>query len=305
MGALPQRQRVAAYAVIVRDGRILLSRLSARITRDELWTLPGGGVDHGEDPRDAVLREIHEETGLRAEVAERPRVYSAHAPTAWRDGARVDAHALRIVYDGWVPPGAPEPRVLEVDGSTAEAAWIALPDVRSGAVPVVSLVTEALEDHEPFQRQRVAAYALIRRPGAVLLTRISPVGHHRGSWTLPGGGVGHGERPAAALAREVAEECGVACTVGELLDVHDVHFTGVAPSGRVEDFHGVHLIFAAAVPVDAEPRVVEIDGTTDRAAWVQVADIESATVPVLDVVTHALGLDHGGARTATQRAPYP
>ena len=122
MAGLPKRQRVAAYAVIIRDGRILLSRLSPSITSEELWTLPGGGLDHGEDPRDAVIREIYEETGLHAVVGETARVYSAHLPGVWRDGRRVDAHALRIVYDGWVPIDAPEPRVVEVDGSTAEAA---------------------------------------------------------------------------------------------------------------------------------------------------------------------------------------
>ena len=85
MVALPKRQRVAAYAVILRDGEILLSRLSATVTPDELWTLPGGGLDHGEDPRDAVVREVHEETGLHAVVGETARVYSAHLPGVWRD----------------------------------------------------------------------------------------------------------------------------------------------------------------------------------------------------------------------------
>ena len=208
MAMVPQRQRVAAYAVIVRDDRILLSRLAERVTRDELWTLPGGGLDHGEDPRDGVVREVSRRPACMRRWATGPGP-SAHLPGAWRDGARVDAHALRIVYDGWVPRGSPEPRVVEVDGSTAEAAWVALDDVRSGAVPVVPMVTEVLGDLAPLQRQRLAAYAVIRRDDAVLLTRISPVGHHSGSWTLPGGGVDHGERPAVALAREVAEECGV------------------------------------------------------------------------------------------------
>lgn len=291
MGVVPQRQRVAAYAVIVRDEEILLCRLAERVTKDELWTLPGGGLDHGEDPRAAVLREIHEETGLTADVGERPRVYSAHSPSLWREGGRFDYHALRIVYDGWVPPGSPEPRVVEVDGSTVEAAWVPVADVHAGEVPVVAMVTEALADLQPSRRQRLAAYALVRRDDTVLLTRISARGHHRGAWTLPGGGVDHGEPPAVALAREVAEECGVPCTVADLLDVHDVHFTGVAPSGRLEDFHGIHLIFAAAVPADAQPRVVETDGTTDAVAWVSLADIGSGAVPVLEVVRHALGLD--------------
>lgn len=288
MASTPKRQRVAAYAVIVRDDQILLSRLSPMVTHEELWTLPGGGLDHGEDPRDAVIREIHEETGLDAEVSDTARVYSAHMPQAWRGGRRVNAHAVRIVYEGWVAPGSPEPRVVEVDGSTIESAWQPLAAVRDGSLPVTPLVVEALVDHQPFRMQRLAAYALVRRGGAVLLTRISRLGHHSGSWTLPGGGVHHGEPPVAALVREVREECGVEVTVGDLLVVHDTHFTGTAPSGRLEDFHGVHLVYAATVPDGAEPRLTEQDGTTDAVAFVPVADIESGAVPVLDVVRHAL-----------------
>ena len=302
MGSLPKRQRVAAYAVILRVGpgptgaqQILLSRLAERITNDELWTLPGGGLDHGEDPRDAVLREVREETGLDADVGETARVYSAHLPGVWRDGRRVDAHALRIVYDGWVAPDAPEPRVVEVDGSTSEAAWQSVDDVVDGRLPVAPLVLEALADHQPFRKQRVGAYALIRRDtpsavgeGDVLLVQFSQRGFHTGSWSLPGGGVEHGESPRPALEREVREECGVACAVGELLAVHDEAFSGTAPSGRFEDYHAVLLVFAATVEPDADPRVAEVGGTTEAAAWVPVADVRAGTLPVLDVVRRAL-----------------
>ncbi|PUA82544.1 NUDIX domain-containing protein [Nocardioides currus] len=296
MPTLPRRQRVAAYAVIMRvtsRPEVLLCRLAPRISRTELWTLPGGGLDHGEDPRDALLREIVEETGLSATVGDTAHVYSAHLPRASRDGVMTDFHALRIVYDAWVPSDAPAPRVVEVDGSTVEAAWHPLERVVDGTVPVVAMVGEALADHLPFQLQRVAAYAVIRRGSAVLLTRLSARAHHAGAWTLPGGGVDHGEPPADALAREVAEECGVECEVGRLLDVHDTHFAGTAPSGRVEDFHGVHLVFAATIADDADPRVAEVGGTTDDVAWVEVADVESGNVPVLDLVRHALGLAGG------------
>jgi 8-oxo-dGTP pyrophosphatase MutT (NUDIX family) len=161
-------------------------------------------------------------------------------------------------------------------------------DVLSGTLAVTDIVTESLADHRPFRLQRVAVYALVRRGGEVLLTRLSHRGAHPGAWTLPGGGLDHGETPRDALAREVREECGVACEVGDLLDVHDTHFQGTAPSGRFEDFHGVHLVFRGSVPEDEEPRVVETEGTTDAVAWVPVADIESGAVRVLDVVRAAL-----------------
>ncbi len=283
---------MGAYAVMLREreGRveILLSRLAERVSRVEQWTLPGGGIDHGEDPRAGVIREIREETGLDATVGDTAHVYSAHLPRASRDGLFVDAHAIRIVYDGWVAPDAPAPRVLEVDGSTSEAAWKLLDDVVSGAVPVAGLVTEALVDHLPVRLQRVAAYAVVRRGDDVLLTRLSARAAHPGLWTLPGGGVDHGEHPSLALAREVEEECGLPCEVGALVGIHDTHFVGHAPSGRIEDYHGVHLLFSATVG-DGEPHVAEIDGTTDAVDWVRVVDVESGAVEVLEVVRHALG----------------
>src|SRR3546814_14374088 len=115
MGRLPKRQRVAAYAVIIRGDRILLSRLAPRISRTPLWTLPGGGLDHGEDPREAVLREIHEETGLDAVVSERARVSSPHNPNDTHGERLADDHALGTVQVGGVPKEATEPR--EGDGA--------------------------------------------------------------------------------------------------------------------------------------------------------------------------------------------
>ena len=132
--------------------------------------------------------------------------------------------------------------------------------------------------------------AAVLRDGRVLAARRTAPAAAAGRWELPGGKVEPGESPAEALVREVREECGVECEVGDLLDVHDLHFSGTAPSGRLEDYHGVHLLFAATVPDHAEPRVTEVDGTTDAVAWVPVREIESGTVPVLDVVRHALQL---------------
>lgn len=265
-------QRVAAYAVIIRDDRILLSRLAERLTSKELWTLPGGGLEHGEDPRDAVVREVHEETGLDVEIGETAHVYSSHQRNTWRQGRRADAHSLRIVYDGWVPVDSPEPQVVEVDGSTVEAAWKPLADVLGGAVPTVALVTEVLEQHRVFRLQRVAAYALVVRDGHVLLTRNSARGPHPGTWTLPGGGIDHGEDPRTSVVREVREETGLVCTPGDVLDVTSTHFEGTAPSGRREDFHALQVVFEAAVE-EGEPTVLESGGTTDAAAWVPLAGL--------------------------------
>lgn len=290
---MPNRvQRVAAYAVIIRDEQILLSRLAPRVSRHEQWTLPGGGLDHGEDPRDAVVREVHEETGLDVTIGDTAHTFSLHLPDTWRRGRRVDAHSLRIVYSGFVPIDAPEPHVIEVEGSTIEAAWKPLAGVLDGSVPTVSLVKEALAAHRPYRWQRLAAYALIRRAddaeAEVLLVRTSARGFHTGLWSLPGGGVEFGEHPVDAVVREIQEETGLECRPGDLIAVTNEVVAGTAPNGRDEELQTVGHVYAATVPDTDAPLGGEQGGTSDQAAWVRVADVLDGTVPVVDLVRQAL-----------------
>jgi 8-oxo-dGTP diphosphatase len=291
--APPQRQRVAAYAVIVRDGHILLSLIAPQISPEARWTLPGGGIDFGEEPARAVVREVHEETGLECTVGDPLWIGSVRRVVdRSSEVPGTDLHSVRLVYAGWVPADSPEPHVVEVDGSTIDARWVPVADVVSGAVPTVPMVGEALAHHATVRRQRVAAYALVVRDDVVLLTRHSPRGPRPGTWSLPGGGVEHGERPAHTVVREVAEETGLTAGVGDLLGVHDEHFTGTAPTGLEEDFHGIALVFAAAVGSD-RPGVRDPGGTTDAADWVPLADVASGAVPVSTLVTAALAMVPG------------
>ena len=63
-----RRQRFSAYAVVVNDGHILLARIAPGYPGAGSWTLPGGGIDWGEHPEDAMHRELYEETGLAGET---------------------------------------------------------------------------------------------------------------------------------------------------------------------------------------------------------------------------------------------
>jgi 8-oxo-dGTP diphosphatase len=68
---------VAVAAVVFRDGRLLSMRRSAqRAAGAGLWETLSGRLQLGESPRDAVLREIAEESGL--EVALLPRPVTAY-----------------------------------------------------------------------------------------------------------------------------------------------------------------------------------------------------------------------------------
>ncbi|MEU6573940.1 NUDIX hydrolase [Streptomyces sp. NPDC046805] len=114
-----QKLRVAAYAVCVRDGQILLARSPAPGGGHE-WVLPGGGMEHGEDPYDTVRREVTEETGYRIEVIGLLGVDSLRLTRPRRLGRAVDHHGVRLVYEGRVTGGALR---HEVNGSTDLAAW--------------------------------------------------------------------------------------------------------------------------------------------------------------------------------------
>ena len=149
MTAEPARvTRVAAYAVCVDDRLgILLCRLAPGSTRDRdgWWTLPGGGIDHGEHPRDAVLRELGEETGLAGEVVELLEVDSwSRVLPAWGAAAAADFHAIGILYRVRITGGALRP---EVGGTTDEARWFSLEEARRS--PIVDVVTLAIRRIEP------------------------------------------------------------------------------------------------------------------------------------------------------------
>ncbi len=63
MDKIPCTYRISVKASIKNDdGRVLLLR-----EKDGSWELPGGGLEHGENPRQALGREIREETGLAIE----------------------------------------------------------------------------------------------------------------------------------------------------------------------------------------------------------------------------------------------
>ncbi|MFB7515038.1 NUDIX hydrolase [Streptomyces sp. NPDC056144] len=126
--------RVASYAVCVREGEILLARWVPS-DGNKRWTLPGGGMDHGEEPVDTVVREVEEETGYVTEPTALLGIDSIRRGWLRRLGAPGDWQGLRIIYEARVTGGALRP---ETGGSTDLAAWHPLDSVPD--LPRVSLV---------------------------------------------------------------------------------------------------------------------------------------------------------------------
>ncbi len=116
---------MAAYALCVRDGQLLLARSPAPRGGFE-WVLPGGGMEHGEDPYDTVVRELEEETGYLVEPIGLLGVDSSRRVFPGRFGTGVDHHGVRLVYEARITGGDLR---HEVNGSTDMAAWHPLDDV--------------------------------------------------------------------------------------------------------------------------------------------------------------------------------
>ena len=115
---------VVVAAVIERDGAVLLARRKTGGPHGGLWEFPGGKVERGELPEQALARELYEEFGVAAEVG-RFIVASVHAYAH----AAVDlrAYAARLL-DG-------VPRLTDHDA----LAWVPLGELEGYPMPAADL----------------------------------------------------------------------------------------------------------------------------------------------------------------------
>ncbi len=65
-------KRVVA-GLIVKDGKLLVCQRTRHQTMPLKWEFPGGKIEEGEQPRDALRRELEEELGILATVGDEVR----------------------------------------------------------------------------------------------------------------------------------------------------------------------------------------------------------------------------------------
>ena len=82
---------VSAVALIDPDGRVLLAQRPAGKSMAGLWEFPGGKVEAGETPEDALVRELHEELGIETWS-------SCLAPLTFASHTYDDFHLLMPLY---------------------------------------------------------------------------------------------------------------------------------------------------------------------------------------------------------------
>lgn len=116
-----RRQRVAAYAWVESVRGILAAEFHRPVPGGR-WGLPGGGIDPGEEPIDAVHREVMEETSQKIELGELIGVDTRHWIGRNPAGVVEDFHAVRLIYRATCPDPT-DPVVLDVGGTTTAAAW--------------------------------------------------------------------------------------------------------------------------------------------------------------------------------------
>ncbi|GAA2181450.1 hypothetical protein GCM10009785_16400 [Brooklawnia cerclae] len=124
------------------------------------------------------------------------------------------------------------------------------------------------EGEVPEPRQRVAAYAIVRSRRGVLGTQCSDLTAIPGLWQLPGGGLESGETPSEGVVREITEETAQRVRIDRLIDLQSDHWIGRSPTGVLEDFQALRIIYTAVCDEPTQPQVLDIGGTTMSASWV-------------------------------------
>jgi ADP-ribose pyrophosphatase YjhB (NUDIX family) len=304
--ALEPLRRIAAYALCRdADDQVLLVRHSAASGTPGIWSLPGGAVDHGENPRDTVVRETAAETGLSVAIA---KLLDVHADMRSMPHRGVTIHTDRLIYRVTVRGGGlidriGQPTDLARWVSREDAAKLPLRPFTSAVLGLPPAPVDLRPDEPPdfpsfhavpgpdglHRAQRFAAYALVTDPaGRVLLTRIAPGYPGGGQWHLPGGGTDYGEQPGTALIRELVEETGQYGHLVELLGVASHRdAASLGPEGYPIDWHGVRAFYRVAVDLPSEPVVHDVGGSTAEARWFTRPELDA--LELTEVTAEVLG----------------
>lgn len=112
----------AVGVVCLRGDEVLLIRRGQPPRQGE-WSLPGGRIEPGERATDAALRELHEETGVEAEITGLLDVVDGVFPSAGRHYVLIDYGARWLSGEPVAGDDAMEARFVPLDQAAALIDW--------------------------------------------------------------------------------------------------------------------------------------------------------------------------------------
>lgn len=118
------------------------------------------------------------------------------------------------------------------------------------------------ETHEVHFEGKIAQKAVIIRDGKALVIRDPR--EQKIIWELPGGRLNEGEDPKVGLTREIKEELGVDCVVGEVIYLTQFYQTS---EGR----NALMIAYLAMIPAEVE--LIFADGEICEARWITKEDM--------------------------------
>ena len=192
----PRPQTRGAMGIVEHDGELLLLKRSKAVTGWNGWYYGvAGGVEDGDEPMDAILKEVKEETGIPEEDVEFVKTGEPFKLTEYHT-----VHPFHLKS---------KRKDVNINWEHDEAVWAKPQDVVNyNCVPFFTRAAKNLGFDVEIKAD-VVSCAVFNNGKMLLLKRGPNVATHRGSWGIVAGFVEPGDTPEQTALKEIGEEIGL------------------------------------------------------------------------------------------------